>query len=99
VRAQGEVATNEKASLGPELALLAEAQAALRAGHPEQALALSHQHQARFPEGVLREERLGIEALAECDLGRKDSAHAQVFLRATPGSPLAARVRKACGLE
>lgn len=97
--AEGEITANEKRSLGLELALLAEAQAALRAGHPEQALALSRQHQARFPEGVLREERLGIEALAECDLGGKDSAHAQLFLRAIPGSPLAARVRKACGLE
>jgi hypothetical protein len=88
-----------QSTLALELALLGDAQAALRAGQPEQALALAHQHQARFPAGVLREERLGIESLSECVLGRKDAARAQAFLRAAPESPLAARVRKACGLE
>jgi hypothetical protein len=92
-------AANEPSPLALELALLADAQAALRDGQPERALALAAQHRERFPAGVLREERLGIEVLSECDLGRKDPAHGAAFLRAAPDSPLATRVRKACGLE
>jgi hypothetical protein len=86
-------------TLALELSLLGEAQAALRAGQPERALALAREHQTRFPAGVLREERLGIETLSECMLGRQEPARAQAFLRTAPESPLAARVRKACGLE
>jgi hypothetical protein len=97
--ASAQAVNGAPSSLTQELALLAQAQAALRAGAPAQALALAQQHQQRFPEGALREERLGVEALAECDLGRKDARHATAFLRAAPNSPLAARVRKACGLE
>lgn len=92
-------AANEQNTLARELSLLGDAQAALRAGQPERALALAREHQARFPAGVLREERLGIETLSECVLGRKEPARAQAFLRTAPESPLAARVRKACGLE
>lgn len=96
-------------SLPAELSLLGRAQAALRAGNPAQALAIARQHEATFPEGVLQEERLGVAALSECTLASADAAdlgaraaahkHAQAFLATAPGSPLAARVRKACGLE
>jgi RNA polymerase sigma-70 factor (ECF subfamily) len=92
-------AADPRSTLGLELSLLGDAQAALRAGQPERALVLAQEHQARFPSGVLREERLGIETLSECVLGRKEPARAQAFLRTAPESPLAARVRKACGLE
>lgn len=96
-------------SLPAELSLLGRAQAALRAGNPAQALAIAREHEATFPEGVLKEERLGVAALSECTLSSAESAelgshasarkHAQAFLAAAPSSPLAARVRKACGLE
>ena len=92
-------AADAQSTLALELALLGDAQAALRAGQPERALELARQHRTRFPAGVLGEERLGIETLSACDLGRKDPGRAQAFLRAAPESPLAARVRKACGLE
>jgi hypothetical protein len=92
-------AAEPQSTLALELALLGDAQAALRAGQPEQALALARKHHARFPAGVLRDERLGIETLSECMLGRKDPARTEGFLRAAPDSPLAARVRKACGPE
>jgi hypothetical protein len=85
-------------TLGLELGLLREAQAALRRGAPERALQLAAEHQARFPAGVMKEERLGIEALAGCALGRDYRAQAETFLRLLPSSPLAARVQKACGL-
>lgn len=91
--------TPAPSTLGQELKMLAEAQAALRAGAPERALALVVQHRASFPDGVMKEERQGIEALASCALGRDYRAQAEQFLRSAQSSPLAARVRKACGLE
>jgi hypothetical protein len=86
-------------TLGQELKLLAEAQAALRADAPQRALALVAQHRASFPNGVMKEERQGIEALASCALGRDYRAQAEQFLKSAQSSPLAARVRKACGIE
>jgi hypothetical protein len=46
----------------------------------------------------MKEERLGIEALAGCALGRDYKAQAEAFLRGATGSPLRARVQKACGI-
>jgi hypothetical protein len=92
-------AAGPRNTLALELSLLGDAQAALRAGRPERALVLAREHETRFPAGVLREERLGIETLSECVLGHQEPARAQAFLRTAPDSPLAARVRKACGLE
>ena len=70
-----------------EAALLARAQAAL-ATQPEMALALSREHQRRFPRGALAEERevIAIEALKR--LGRTGAAHAraQEFERRYRGS-------------
>jgi hypothetical protein len=84
-------------TLGAELALLGRAQSALRAGRAQEALALAAQHRAQFPEGAMKEERMGVAALAQCALGgARDEA--QAFLKLASGSPLAARVRKACGL-
>jgi hypothetical protein len=90
--------TRSEGTLGLELKLLGEAQAALRAGTPERALVLSAEHRARFPEGVMKEERLGIEALAGCALGRDYRAQAEAFLRVAGNSALRARVQKACGI-
>jgi hypothetical protein len=58
---------------------------------------LAAQHRAQFPEGAMKQERMGVAALAQCALGdARDEALA--FLKLASGSPLAARVRKACGL-
>jgi hypothetical protein len=97
IAAAPETAPSE-GTLGLELKLLGEAQAALRAGTPERALVLSAEHRARFPEGVMKEERLGIEALAGCALGRDYRAQAEAFLRVAGNSALRARVQKACGI-
>jgi hypothetical protein len=85
-------------TLGDELALLGRAHAALRAGRFQEALALTTEHRSRFPEGVMREERMGVAALAECGLSPAQREAAQAFLKQAAGSPLAARVRKACEL-
>lgn len=82
--------------LAAELELLARAQAALRQNRPEQALALAHEHEARFAAGAMSEERRGVEALARCALGDVQHEVVAAFLSAAPSSPMAPRVREAC---
>jgi hypothetical protein len=83
-----------------ELAIIGEAQSALSAGDPARALRLADEHAARFPNGQFSAERAGIRALASCALHAPDAqAQATRFLRTQPGSPLAGRVRKACGIK
>ena len=84
-------------TLRAELALLGRAQAALRAGRFQEAFALASEHRRTFPEGVMKEERMGVAALAECALSPQ-RGEAQAFLKQAASSPLAARVRKACEL-
>lgn len=99
-RERGATAPAAKASgnsLAEELSLLARAQRALREDDPQRALAIVQEHTARFPEGSLQEERSGIEALARCLLGESQADSVQAFLKRSPSSPLAARVRKECG--
>jgi hypothetical protein len=85
-------------TLAAELALLGRAQAALRAGRPAEAQSLAAEHRAEYPHGLMKEERMGVAALAECALSTENRAEATAFLAAAASSPLAARVRKACNL-
>jgi hypothetical protein len=81
-----------------ETRMLREAQTALRDGRADSALAILDKHGASFKEGVLREERIAARVLALCNLGRVDEARAEGrrFLRESPRSPLAERVRTSC---
>ncbi|MDB4976196.1 MAG: hypothetical protein JWN48_4537 [Myxococcaceae bacterium] len=85
-------------SLSAELALLAQAQRALRVRDANAALRVVQEHAAQFPRGQLQEERAGIAALAYCQLGQKSEPAVSAFLVRAPHSPVAARVRKECGL-
>jgi hypothetical protein len=71
-----------------EAELLEQARAALRA-EPARALQRANEHAARFPRGVLVQERevLAIQALRK--LGRSADAdrRAEAFAKAFPGSP------------
>jgi hypothetical protein len=82
-----------------ELRLLREAQTALGSGRAERALEILDLHQSTFATGALREERMAARVFALCDLGRVEQARVEAarFLLEAPGSPLAARVRAACG--
>jgi hypothetical protein len=84
------------ASLDDETDLLTKAQAELRAGHPERALATLDAHDGSG--GVLRDERRAERILALCAAGRtaEARAEAQRFLAESPRSPMAARVRSSC---
>src|SRR5262249_47654100 len=72
-----------------------EARDALRRGDAAAALAQLEQIRARFPAGVLGQEReaLAIEALAKSGRRADAATRAAAFLQAYPSSPLAAKVQ------
>lgn len=79
-----------------EVALLDEADAALRSGNADRALSLTREHAARCPSGAFTQERerIAIEALA--NLGRFDEMRmrAQAFERNFPASPHVRRIER-----
>ena len=81
-----------------ELALLTDAQRALKRGDPEAAIEALKQHESDHPEGALARERSGVRAVALCESGKtaEGKREARRFLSRNPKSPLAARVRAAC---
>jgi hypothetical protein len=85
-------------SLAAELALLREVHGALRDGDAPRAERWIDEHAARFPDGVLREEREAARVLSLCAKGRTAEARAEAdrFLAANPRSVQADRVRGSC---
>jgi hypothetical protein len=81
-----------------ELALLTDAQRALKQGDAERALAALNEHASEHPDGALARERAGIRAVALCESGKtaEGKREARRFLSRNPKSPLAVRVRAAC---
>ncbi|MCH9681035.1 MAG: sigma-70 family RNA polymerase sigma factor [Deltaproteobacteria bacterium] len=88
----------QPSSLPQEAALLGEAQRALRGGDPAQALQLLEQHERRFPQARLDDERKGARVRALCGLGRAAEARAEArrLLLRSPDSPVAAGVADVC---
>jgi len=85
------------ADLEAEMKLIRGADAALRAGRASEALALLAQHQAEHPRASLAHEREGLRAIANCQVGAGGgAAAAERFLKHSPHSPLAPRLRSAC---
>jgi hypothetical protein len=84
--------------LAEDVALLREAQAALRGGDAARALALLDAHAKRYPRSAFVQERLATQIQALCKSGRAQEASAlYARLRATdPGSPHIAAVRRSC---
>jgi hypothetical protein len=87
-------------TLEAETRLVRAGVAALHEHDPARALALFDEHARSYPSGTLSEERAAARVSALCDLGQLDNAQAAAaaFLRDRPSSPLAARVRTACGI-
>jgi hypothetical protein len=80
-----------------ELALLTQAQQALKRGDANGALQALGHHAREHPHGTLTVEREGLRAVASCEAKRADGrALAERFVAANPQSPLVARVRAAC---
>jgi hypothetical protein len=86
-------------SVVEEARLLREAEAALRRGEIDTASTLLDTHARTFPHGVLVEEREAERVLVLC-AGSRDGARpaAERFVHEHPDSPLAGRVRDACGV-
>lgn len=95
----GAAASEAPSPLDSELALLREAQQHMQSGRADRALQLLDQHQVDHADGVLSQERQAARVFALCQLGRVAEARAAAaaFLRGAPNSPLADRVRGACG--
>jgi hypothetical protein len=85
-------------SLAEETRLLRQAQEAFDRGDAQGALALARQHEAKYPNGTLYEERMVLRILALCALGRpaEAGAVARQVLRSAPGSPHLAGIRASC---
>jgi hypothetical protein len=81
-----------------EATLLEQARRAL-ANNPAQALALTHRHQALYPQGLLAQERevIAIEALRRLGQGSKASERATGFERKYPDSAHRRTVEKGLG--
>ena len=92
-----EVAENARASqLREESEMILGARRVLRAGDPLRALTLLDAARARFPEGILVQEReaLSIEALVRSGQRALATKRAEAFLRAYPKSPHGADVKR-----
>jgi hypothetical protein len=84
--------------LAQEVSILSRAASELHAGRAASALKAIDEHQARFPNGLLSEERRAARARALCALGRRAEADAELgrLARVAPQSPHVARARQFC---
>jgi len=84
--------------LAQEVAILSRAASELHAGRAANALKAIDEHQSRFPNGLLTEERRAARVQALCALGRRAEAEAELsrLTRAAPQSPHVARARQFC---
>jgi hypothetical protein len=89
---------HDEDELMAEVALLRDAQAALRSHDGTRALSAVDAHARAFPHGTLTPERCAVRVFALCELGRVGEAEAAKasFLAEHPDSPEAERVRNAC---
>jgi hypothetical protein len=86
--------------LAHEMALLERASQALFAGDVEGARATLRAHRQRFHRTQLRQERDGLDLLADCMAQSGDARQlAAEFMQRNPASVLAARIERACGLS
>jgi len=84
----------------PELRVLREAREDLRADRSESAYRRLDDYGRQHSGGMLAQERRALSAIALCAWkpGPEAQAHAADFLRNSPESPLAKRVRSACDM-
>jgi hypothetical protein len=84
--------------LAQEVAILSRAASYLEAGRASDALRAVDEHQRKFPNGVLKEERYAARVQALCALGRRDEAAGELarLSRIAPESPHVARARQSC---
>ena len=88
-------------SLPEEVRLLSKAERQLNAGHADDALRTLGEHERRFPDGALAEERLAARVQSLCALGRGADAKAELrkLARTYPESAHLDRARRFCGFD
>ena len=86
-------------SLQEEVRILSRAEEQLNSGRAEEALRTLGEHERRFPDGALAEERMAAHVQSLCALGRLPAARTELarFARAYPRSPHLDRARRFCG--
>ncbi len=82
--------------LAEEVALLSRAETALHSGNAAVALQVLSEHERKFRDGLLAEERIAARIQALCALGRKAEADAQLA-QLSPKSLHGEQSRRACG--
>lgn len=84
-------------SLG-ELRLIGEASKAIREGRTDEARSALSEHEKRYSNTALGQERSGLDLLARCAESNSEATRqaAEVFLRRSPKSPLAGSIRREC---
>lgn len=87
--------------LAQEVAILSRAAKFLEAGRAADALRAIDEHQRKFPNGALQEERYAARVQALCALGRREEAVGELarLSRLAPDSPHVARARQSCAAE
>ena len=95
---EAEPAGSTVAALGEESRLIRDARRALREGDAATALQRMIEHQERFRDGQLVQERQALRIIALCKLDRVEQARreATMFTSRWPSSPHGARIRASC---
>lgn len=88
--------TRDEAAVREEAALVSRIDAELRAGRHSSVTRLAAEHERRFPDGLLAEEREGARVLARCATAGAAGSGVDVFLAAHPRSPMRERIVTAC---
>jgi hypothetical protein len=88
-------------SLAEEVSLVSKAEQRLYAGYADDALKILAEHERRFPNGTLAEQRMAARVQSLCTLGRIAEAKIDLakLARAYPLSPQLDRGRKLCGID
>ncbi len=90
------VARHARDTLAEEVVLLSRAETALHTGKPAVALEALNEHERKFGNGLLKEERIAARVQALCALGRNAEADAQLA-QLSPQSLHGKQSRQACG--
>jgi hypothetical protein len=100
-RTRSSTARSGSGSLTEEVSLVSRAEQQLYAGHADDALKILGEHERRFPNGALAEQRMAARVQSLCTLGRIAEARADLtrLARAYPRSPQLDRARRFCGID
>jgi hypothetical protein len=81
-----------------ELRLIGEASRAIREGRTDEARSTLAEHEKRYSNTALGQERAGLDLLARCAEGNSEQTRraAEALLRSSPKSPLAGTIRREC---